>query len=529
MKCEPDPASWWKKQTGEDPDYSKLLNQLAKTPAERQGILKQYFEPTAEERKESAKVPTAAHKAIAWLVSQGFVRVVITTNFDRLLEQAFEATGVNAAVISTGDQVQGALPLTHSGPVIIKVNGDYLDTRIRNTEAELTRYEKAMTKLLERIFDEYGLLVCGWSTDWDIALRDCITRAASRRFTTFFAVRGTLSDSTKRLITARRAELIPIQDADSLFRALKKKVHALQDADVPHPLSTSIAVATAKRYLAEPTARIRLHDLVWDEVERVHHGQLSDRFSLDAHLTAEEILRQTRRYEALVETLLALVVTGCYWGDDSNVDLWVHAVERMGNVPTAPGYDWALHLRRYPALILLYGGGLAAMAAKKYSTVATLLQRPVERADNAETPLLLKIQPFAIMQNQVGHLLPGMDRHYTPLSDHLHKHLRDCLRPFLVDDALYETSFDDFEYQLALVAMDLNIELSGSRRASYGRFAWKGRNFPGARKLSTLEKAVEDAGDRWAPLAAGLFGGDVARLMRAKVALRELIDSFNWL
>jgi hypothetical protein len=44
--CEPDPEAWWKERTGKGPDYSELLNHLAKPPAERQGILKQYFEPT---------------------------------------------------------------------------------------------------------------------------------------------------------------------------------------------------------------------------------------------------------------------------------------------------------------------------------------------------------------------------------------------------------------------------------------------------------------------------------------------------
>ena len=141
-----------------------------------------------------------------------------------------------------------------------------------------------------------------------------------------------------------------------------------------------------------------------------------------------------------------------------------------------------MKLRRYPALILLYGGGLAAMAAKKYSTVAALLQRPIERKDGAETPLLLNIQPFAIMLNNVGHLLPGMDKRYTPLSDHLSTSLRDCLRPFLADDASHDAIFDEFEYLMALVAMDLSIQVFGRERASYGRFAWKGRDL-GARKL----------------------------------------------
>jgi hypothetical protein len=526
--CEPDPAMWWEERVGKKPDYSELLDRLAKTPIERQHLLKGYFEPTVAEQEEGIKVPTAAHKAIARLVANGFIRVVITTNFDRLLEQALEMNGVSAAVISTPDQVRGAVPLAHSGPTVVKVNGDYLDTRIKNTEAELARYEKPMVKLLDRVFDEYGLIICGWSGDWDIALRDSILSAPSRRFSAFFALRGAASDGAKRLIAARGAQEILIKDADSFFVSLEEKVQALQDSQAPHPLSTNMAIATTKRYLAEPTASIRLHDLIHEEVERVHAVQLSSAFSMDVNPTNQEALSQTRRYEALVSTLLAMTITGTYWGDDRHIPLWVHAIERTGTLPIVGGYDWAIKLRGYPALLLLYGAGIASVAVEKYSTVAAVLERPLLRKDGEEVPLLLQIQPFTVMQNQIGHLLPGMDKHYTPLSDHLFQKLRDPLRQQLPDDTVYDKKFDEFEYLMSLVATDLSFKILGGRRAFYGRFAWKGRNLLSENKLAKFEKEIEDAGDKWPPLRAGLFGGDVVRLIKAKVELGGWINSFSW-
>jgi hypothetical protein len=527
-RCEPDPAKWWEERTGQKPDYSDLLDQLAKTPIERQHLLKRYFEPTVVEREEGTKVPTSAHKAIARLMANGFIRVVITTNFDRLLEQTLEMNGVSAAVISTADQVRGAVPLAHSGPTVIKVNGDYLDTRIKNTESELARYEKPMVKLLDRVFDEYGLIICGWSGDWDIALRDSIMRSPSKRFSTFFALRGSASDAAKRLIQTRSAQEIPIKDGDSFFVSLEEKVQALQDSQAQHPLSTNIAIATTKRYLADPTARIRLHDLIREEVERVHAVQLSSSFSMDINPTNQELLSQTRRYETLVSTLLAMTITGTYWGDDSHIPLWVHTIERSGALPSVGGYDWAIKLRGYPALLLLYGAGIAAMAAEKYSTVAAVLERPLSRKDGEETPLLFHIQPFTVMQNQIGHLLPGMDKRYTPLSDHAFQHLRDPLRQHLPDDTVYDGKFDEFEYLMSLVATDLSLKLLGGRRTSYGRFAWKGRNLPSGNQLSKFEKEIEDAGDKWPPLSAGMFGGDLTRLIKATVTLSEWINSFSW-
>ena len=104
----PDLAVWWiARKYGRDPDYSKILDQLAKTPTERQQLLRPYFEPNEEDRDEGLNQPTAAHRAIArGLVAQGFIKVIITTNFDRLIEKALESdAGVVPTVLSTPDQV----------------------------------------------------------------------------------------------------------------------------------------------------------------------------------------------------------------------------------------------------------------------------------------------------------------------------------------------------------------------------------------------------------------------------------------
>ena len=67
------------------------------------------------------------------------------------------------------------VPLVHTQHCLIKLHGDYLDPRIRNTPSELSEYPDGVNELLDRIFDEYGLIVCGWSADWDGALRDAMS------------------------------------------------------------------------------------------------------------------------------------------------------------------------------------------------------------------------------------------------------------------------------------------------------------------------------------------------------------------
>src|SRR5208283_4902116 len=138
--CEPSPEIWYRDKFGQEPDYSVMLASVARTPAERQQLLRGYWEPSEEEREEGAKQPTAAHKAIASLVEGGFIKVIITTNFDRLIETALSDVGVTPTVLSSPDQMLGAVPLIHSNCCVFKVHGDYLDTRIRNTPEELSAY-----------------------------------------------------------------------------------------------------------------------------------------------------------------------------------------------------------------------------------------------------------------------------------------------------------------------------------------------------------------------------------------------------
>ena len=260
---EPDPESWFRDKLGTEPDYSHLLDQLAKTQPERQQLLRGYWEPTEEQREEGEKEPTAAHHAIAALASRGFIKVIITTNFDKLMERALSAAGIEATVLSTADQIQGAPPLNHIQHLVFKVHGDYLDTRIRNTEAELAAYPPEVDGLLDRIFNDYGLIVCGWSGEWDPALRAALERASSRRYTTYRTTPQRPSPVAERLIAHRRAEVIEIEDADTFFETVKEYVTAIDEFSEPHPLSVDVAVTKPKRYLPDPRYQFRPSDLVF--------------------------------------------------------------------------------------------------------------------------------------------------------------------------------------------------------------------------------------------------------------------------
>ncbi|TCU75296.1 SIR2-like protein [Bradyrhizobium sp. R2.2-H] len=311
-------AAWYRGAAGEEPNYSALLEELASSPEERRAILHRYIEPSEDDRQEGRKVPTAAHRAIAGLVQGGFVRVIVTTNFDRLMESALRERGVEPTVVASVDALAGAEPLTHTACYILKLHGDYKDARILNTESELSGYPAQYDTLLDRIVDEHGMIVCGWSGEWDHALRAAFLRAPNRRYSMFWASRGTPGDGAQQLIEHRRARLIPITDANTFFKSLQQRVVTLQQSQRQNPLSIEILVNSTKRFLAKPEYRIQLDELVTEETDRLILQLDTSEFATPGQWNPAEFQTRVQKYEAGTEALASMCGVLGRWGDDTD-------------------------------------------------------------------------------------------------------------------------------------------------------------------------------------------------------------------
>jgi len=528
--CEPEPAKWYEETFSEEADYSKLLKLVAKTSSERNKLLKAYFEPTEDEREQGIKTPTEAHKAIANLVVQGYIRVILTTNFDRLLEKALEEVGVIPTIISTTDAIHGAIPITHANCMVIKLHGDYLDTRIKNTPDELSIYDKTLNNLLDRIFDEFGLVICGWSGEWDIALRKAIQRVKSRRYTTYWTVKDSLADKAKELAEVRKAEIISIQSADTFFTELTEKVLAINEFDRPHPLSAKTAVVTFKRYLEDDKYKIRLHDLVMQETDALIDSIIESKYSTHQPPPDQaELMRRMKQLEAKTEILQALMITGGYWGNKNVANLFVKCMERLvDQKKDSGGYTAWVNLQLYPNLLLLFSAGLAALAAENYSMLADLLLKPQNKyAIRGKEPLLLSVFPGIVIEQGMGRLLPDMDRRWTPTSDYLVEFFALPLREFIPDKIDLETKFDRLEYIISLSIIDYYQQISKYGWGPIGRFGWRLR-YSGNHIASQIQSELETEKENWELLKVGFFGGSLERATAAQAGLIEELKQTPW-
>ncbi len=78
-----------------------------------------------------------------------------------------------------------------------------------------------MNELLNRVFDEYGLVICGWSGTY-IAFIDALKRARSR-YMIYWVSRGEPSEAERSLTSFIRGTSIEAEGADEFFTELLER------------------------------------------------------------------------------------------------------------------------------------------------------------------------------------------------------------------------------------------------------------------------------------------------------------------
>lgn len=512
-------AAWYRDKYGKEPSYSEILDALASTQAERRAILHSYIEPAAGEE---ARKPTKAHHAIAQLVASGAVRVIITTNFDRLIEHALREAGIEPTVIAGDDAIAGATPLVHAKCTVIKVHGDYLDTRIKNTDAELEGYTPVMNGLLDQVFDNFGLLSVGWSGEWDTALRSAILRAPSRRYPFYWAARGKVGGLAQDLLDQRGGRSFAITDADSFFVKLAETLEALKQASRPHPQSVEMAVALAKRYCRDDKYAMEWAEFLHSEADKIRRYVTSREYPTDGR--AGEPLNDTMN--ALVSDLMArseiirraVLICG-RWGTSAANQAIVRSIQELSSArDTRGGTVPLLSLREFAASICFYWNLAGLLDRADWSLVKSLLHAEIKGSNANER--MFNALPFMTYENVDWKFLTGLGDKIVPASEFMFAAFKNEARDIALPAERADELFDATELAISLEFANYRAHGGGGWFwMPVGRFIWKGR---GQFLKDTLAE-IESRDDSHPAFKAGLVGGSKAKASATLKAMNDFL------
>lgn len=505
---------WYKDCYKQSASYSALLGEIVKTPTERVQLMRSFFEPTNEEKELGWKAPTKAHLAIARLAKEGYVRVILTTNFDRLLEKAFELEGITPQVISHEGAISQATPIVHCKiPTIIKINGDYIDCQFRNTTEELDEYPGQMKLYLHRIFEDYGLVTCGWSGEWDKGLISIINNAAHSRYNSFFAYIGEPNDSIKTLSQNRLGELMPIESADNLFSELYEQIMALEKYDANANMNHEMMMARVKKYLSSKQYDIEFADII-EKWGTEAYNQITEVAHYNFQLSKEAFERYLEIHLRAIAPLLDAAILTARWGNGWHIKLFGEILIKLCIRPMKNGEittEGTQYLHALAPMLLLNTIGIACVKYGRFKELNNILKLSVPAGNfmGFYREPLLSLLGGTHWNNEMWTVLMGAS-YYYPFSLFFLWQLEPIFKDYFITKSEYENVFYMWEHLKSLM-YGYNkcylIEFS----VPMGSFLYKRNEYKMRKKESEPYTLFFEEADKlknnWEPIKQGMFGG----------------------
>jgi hypothetical protein len=425
-------------------------------------------------------------------------------------------------VIPSDDAIAGATPLVHTKCTVIKVHGDYLDSRIKNTDAELEDYSPALNTILDQVFDNFGLLTVGWSGDWDTALRSAILRAPSRRYPFYWAARGRISSIAKDVLNQRGGRSFEIADADTFFVKLAETLAALKQASRPHPQSVDMTIALAKRYCRDDKFAMEWADLLHVEVENIKEFVIRSEYQ-NANWSAsiDSMNRLINKFMVISSVLRRLCLVCGRWGTDRANKAAIKSIKYLIlSEINRNGIVALLDLRNFPTSICYYWLIAGAIAEDRYSLISEFINTKTKRDGNdVILPEVLNFWTYG--DNNGWKYINGFERNHTPISDFLAATFIVEANDISLGEAESDELFDKIEMTLSLSFAHNRLQrnkVSGFHfYMPVGRFIWKSRGTV----LENELKRIEELSDTDSYFKAGITGGSKAAAKPTLEAVRS--------
>jgi hypothetical protein len=301
--------------------------------------------------------------------------------------------------------------------------------------------------------------------------------------------------------------------------------------------ANSDLVTLTKEYISDEKYRIRLDDLAVQCVKRAKSLATDTNFPVDKRTETneefiEEFTNRLSRYESLTHDLQVITALLAHWGNSAHISTIKKIMTRISELPKhqSGAIVW-LNLPWYPTVLLMYSGGIGAIAADNYENLFAIFNTNSGSISTYEKTKALILETNDAMlelnRTNIFKSLPGHEKNHVPWSEYLFKTLQPILDDLLFLGSSYEELFDRFEIFQALVYADLDSQnrSQASVWGPFGRFSWKHRSR--SRESSPYVEVISEAKahqDNWPPLKAGLFGGSFSRFENIANEYQKLLD-----
>jgi len=287
--------------------------------------------------------------------------------------------------------------------------------------------------------------------------------------------------------------------------------------------SAKIKKTDVQTLLSDPKHRIELHDLVQKQTVDAYDSVLL----LDAQPGGDVLpvaKKAIQNFEVATFKLRTTMAYGCYFGASDQAYLWESVLTKLSTVPQVAGSVFLLKLQLYPALLVFYAGGLAALGAKNTVNLKAIFE--VKSRDNSREPRPLVVDANCTMLENAGNQVFDTERRKTPLSDHLFEMFDSTPLRELAFGQDFQQLFDEWEILIAMVFADtFRDNQSGfGGWAPVGRFSWRDQYS----NNSILKSFKKQLSPEWAPLKAGLFNSDVERARAALDTVENIADRVSF-
>jgi len=311
-----------------------------------------------------------------------------------------------------------------------------------------------------------------------------------------------------------------------LTKALETALRiGLSSLPVPPPQTPRSTVDVVQEMIASPANEMRLDAFISPKVRALLEAIGPSAMPVQGvAANKEQFIARVAQYDVACRDLEETLAVLARWGDTPQVIERVFARLTEAITPQGGTTLW-LNLRWYPCLRLMYAAGIAALSGRQYDNLGACLSTRVDAKSGREgrVPIVLPVVDELAHIHDAFKWLPDHERHYVPRSEHLYATLQRSLEDTLYLGSSYEDRFDEFEILLAL--MYAVHDGRGGGWAPPGRFGWKQRR--GGDPYGQTVKDIQQQGDAWPPIKAGLFASSKDLLTIAETYQSRLAE-FGW-